>query len=295
MTSRLVLGAATFGKLTQSEVNTLIGTAQECGITRIDTAHGYERSEEKVGVFLKKNDNFQINTKVGLPDRSNFTPKGIKSSVEESLRRLGIERITTLFVHSLETEYLSDENISAMTKLKEQGKVQRIGYAGDGDNLRSAVGIAAFDDFMATYSIIDQAKSNNIKKASCESVIYYKLALGQAVWTSLEWKRRLKSRKIVRFLFNKPPVPESWTDYCLRFNSFRSEIDSKDFAATFLRFALFSGTAKQLVILGTNNQQHIRDAIKVEQNRINLVLSEIRKYEDLWLQKSRPEWHAHVG
>ena len=295
MTSRLVLGAAAFGKLTQYEVNTLIGTAQECGITRIDTAHGYEKSEEKIGIFLKKNNTFQINTKVGLPDPSVFTPKGIKISVENSLRRLGIERIGTLFVHSLEAEYLTDENITAMMTIKKQGKIQRIGYAGDGDNLGSAVAIAAFDDFMATYNIIDQANSNKIKKASSKSDIYYKLALGQAVWTSLEWKRRLKSRKLMRFLFNKPPVPESWADYCVRFNIFKSEMDNRDFAASFLRFALYSGSANQFVILGTNSDIHIRNAVDIERDRLNPEVLEIERYEDLWARKSSQEWEAHNG
>lgn len=295
MTSRLVLGAATFGKLTQSEVNNLIGTAQECGITRIDTAYGYERSEEMIGQFLKSNANLQINTKVGLPNRTAFTPNGIRLSVEESLRRLGVEKIATLFVHSLEAEYLTDENITAMVTLKEQGKVMRIGYAGDGDDLGSAVGNAAFDDFIATFNIIDQSNFRVIKKVTNRSNIYYKLAMGQAVWTSLEWNRRIKSHKLMRFLFNKPPVPESWSDYCARFNSFKSEMDSKDFARAFLRFALFSGSSKQLVILGTNSPKHIQDAIKVESEQVNTDSIGIARYEDLWLRKSSPEWKAHVG
>ena len=295
MTSRLVLGGAVYGRLTQQEVNTLMGTALECGITRIDTAHGYEWSEERIGIFLRNNNAFQINTKVGLPDRSVFTPIGIKLSVEDSLRRLGIERIATLFVHSLEAKYLTDENIGAMMALKQQGKIERIGYAGDGDDLGSAIRIAAFDDFMVTHNIIDQANSSKVKEASGNSRIYYKLALGQAVWTSLEWKRRLKSHQLMRFLFNRPQVPDSWIDYCERFKTFESEIDNKDFAATFLRFALFSGTAKQFVILGTSNKRHILDAVKIEQNRTNLVMSEISKYEDLWLSKSLPEWHSHGG
>ena len=137
--SRLVLGAATFGKLTQSEDNILIRTAQECGITRIDTVHGYEKSEEMIGQCLKSNVNLQINTKVDLPNRVAITQSGIRLSLEESLRRLKIKKNTTLFVNSLETGYLTDKNITAMGTLKEQCKVIIIGYAGGGDNL----GIAA--------------------------------------------------------------------------------------------------------------------------------------------------------
>lgn len=99
----------------------------------------------------------------------------------------------------------------------------------------------------------------------------------------------------MRFLFNKPPVPESWADYCARFNSFKSEIAEKDFAATFLRFALFEGSAKQFVILGTNSPQHVRNAINIESEQLNPESMEIARYEDLWLRKSSQEWNAHVG
>ena len=290
-----MLGAANYGKLTQIEVNSLLWSAFEQGINKIDTAHGYEGSEERIGVFLRTNKDFEVNTKVGLPNPEVFIPSGIKLSVEESLKRLGIESLGTLFVHSLPAKYLTDENIAAMSSLKTEGKIRRIGYAGDGDNLSSAVQIAAFDDFIATFNIIDQSNSKEIKKTSEKSEIYFKLAMGQAVWTSLEWKRRLKSHKIMRFLFNKPPVPESWADYCSRFNSFRSEMDDSDFAKLFLRFALFSGSSRQLVILGTNSSKHIQDAVRVESEQIDANSIEIARYEDLWLRKSSPEWAPHVG
>ena len=99
----------------------------------------------------------------------------------------------------------------------------------------------------------------------------------------------------MRFLFNKPPVPGSWVDYCARFNCFKSEIDDKDFATAFLKYALFSGSSRQLVILGTNSPKHIQDAIKVESEQLNAHSNEIARYEDLWLRKSSPEWKAHVG
>lgn len=295
MTSRLVLGAAGFGKLTRSEVSTLLGTALECGIIRIDTAHGYEGSEERIGRFLKTNNQFEVNSKVGLPDPSIFTPVGIRLSVEDSLRRLGIEQLGTLFVHSLHAKYLTDENIEAMCLLRKQGKIKKLGYAGDGNNLSEAVKILSISDFMFTFNIIDQSNFEVIQRAPSNANIYYKLAMGQAIWTSLKWSSRIKSNKLVRFLFGKPPVPETWADYCIRFNQFRSEIDDEDYSASFLRFALFSGSAKQFVVLGTHSQQHIRDAVEIEQEQMNPKALEIVRYEELWTRKSSPTWKAHNG
>ena len=142
MTSLLVLGGATYGMKTQAVVNRLIGTALDLGITRIDTANGRE---------------LIINSKIGLPNPSEFTPEGIRQSVEKSLRRLRIDRLGTLFVHSLNSDYLTQKNIEAMELLREQGKITKIGYAGDGSNLSAAINIPSFDDFMATFSIIDQS------------------------------------------------------------------------------------------------------------------------------------------
>lgn len=292
--SRLVLGGATFGRLSQIEVNKLLETALECGIDRIDTAHGYEGSEERIGFFLRSKMEFEVNSKVGRPNFSLFTPQGIRSSVETSLRRLGVDSLGTLFVHSLDAKYLTKENVETMIMLKQEGKIRRIGYSGDGVNLCSAVAISAFDDFMATFNIIDQSNAEIIQKIPIHSEIYYKLAMGQAIWTNLNFMRRIRNNKLLRFLFRKPPVPSSWTDYGRRFNKFRPEIDSDDFAASFLRFALYSGSAHQYVILGTQNSQHIRDAIRIEQDRLNPEVLEVTRYEELWSRMSSPEWQAHT-
>lgn len=295
MKSRLVLGAATFGRLTQIEVNRLLGTAMDLGIHLIDTANGYEGSEERIGCFLGKSNHFVVNTKVGLPDTSKFTPAGIKLSVEESLKRLGVERIGTLFVHSLDASHLTEENIGAMVSLKEQGKVEKIGYAGDGVNLGYAIQTMEFDDFAMTFNIIDQANAKEIRQIASGGGVYFKLALGQAIWTSQNLDSRVKSNKFIRFLFSKPPVPASWVDYRVRFKELKSEIDAKNYANTFLGFALFSGQGNQYVILGTSSIRHIHQAVRFESDALIRETFDARRYEDLWVRKAPSSWDAHVG
>ena len=98
--SRLVLGGASFGRMDQSAVDQLMNIAFENGISKIDTAAGYPDSETRIGHYLKKKSVFSVNTKVGLPDPLSFTPKGIKTSVDKSLRDLNVERIGhSLFIH----------------------------------------------------------------------------------------------------------------------------------------------------------------------------------------------------
>lgn len=295
MTSRLVLGSANYGKLTQKEVDKLLGTALELGINKIDTAHRYEDSEKRIGVSLRGENFFSINTKACPYGPEFFTPAGIKSSVEESLRRLGRESLGTLFAHSIPATHLTYENIEALNLLKKEGKIERIGYSGDDRDLSSAIDIGVFDDYQVTMNILDQSNSKVVKKISENTDLYFKLSMAQAVWTSLEWKMRIKSNKRMRSLFNKPPVPESWSDYCARFNRMKSEITGGDFPTSFLRFALFSGSAKQFVIIGTKSQRHLREAVKVEQDSLNPAVLEVNNYEDLYMRKSSPGWNAHAG
>jgi hypothetical protein len=161
--------------------------------------------------------------------------------------------------------------------------------------LRAAICISAFDDFMATFNIIDQSNSEDIQMIAPAHDVYFKLAMGQAVWTSLEWKRRLKSSKMLRATFNKPPEPDSWIDYCQRFAQLKSKMGTKNFPESFLKFALYSGTSKQYVILGTHNHKHILEAVEIEQKGLNEYNSEVTKYENLWLENRSPNWEAHSG
>lgn len=295
MTSRLVLGTANYGRLTQAKVDRLLGTALELGLNKIDTAHRYEDSEKKLGVFLKTHNNFSINTKACPQGPENFTPAGIRLSVEESLSRLRVESLGTLFVHSLPSRYLTSENIETMMSLKKEGKIRRIGYSGDGTDLSCAIDIAVFNDFQVTMNIIDQSNSKEINRVSDGTDVYFKLIMAQAIWKSLEWKMRMKSHNGVRLLFSKSPVSESWLDYCSRFNRMRSEIRGGDFAVSFLRFALFSGSGNQFAILGTNNQEHIREAVQIEADRLNPEVLNIGRYSELYARKSLPGWGAHIG
>ena len=125
MTSRLVLGTANYGRLSQVEVDKLLGTALECGIDKLDTAHRYEDSEKKIGVSLRLNQGFKINTKACPYGPEFFTPTGIRCSIEESLRRLGIESTGTFFAHSIPSKFLTDENIETMILLKKEGKIEK--------------------------------------------------------------------------------------------------------------------------------------------------------------------------
>jgi len=289
--SRLVLGGASLGKLRTHDARVLLAAAQEAGITRIDTAPGYGDSENTIGEILKGKETFTVNTKVGVPGSTGLSPQLITRSVDESLRRLRVASIGTLFVHSLSKENLTDENIEAMEKLKVLGKVQKIGYSGDGDDLKGAVGKSAFDDFMLTFNIIDQSNSDAMADIQDLEGIYFKVSMAQAIWTSHKLQSRVSSIQYMRKIFRKPPLPESWLDYKMRFSKFKSSFLSKKYSEEFLRFALDYNGGQQFVVLGTNSPQHIRDAALIEASESSKA--GLDHYLSLWDTLSARSWQPH--
>ena len=114
--SKMMLGAVQFGlnygiantagKPAYDTAREIIKVAYENGVNCLDTAVGYGDSEEVIGralTELKLNDKMQIISKVDKVSLHNFTPaeaeKFITASVENSLRRLRIDRLAVCLFH----------------------------------------------------------------------------------------------------------------------------------------------------------------------------------------------------
>ena len=114
------------------------------GINWIDTAaiYGLGRSERVVGAALRQippSERPFVFTKCGLlwddadpkaPPRQVANPRSIHREVEESLRRLGVERIDLYQVHwPSEDGAPLEEDWQAMLDLKREGKVRAVGLS----------------------------------------------------------------------------------------------------------------------------------------------------------------------
>ena len=128
--SRLALGCAQLGNLyeqrTDEQAGAILQAAWEVGIRHFDTAphYGLGLSERRLGAFLrgKPRDQFTVSTKVGRllvadPDGAtrqddqgfavpaayrrvwDFSPSGVRESLEASMDRLGLDRIDTVLIH----------------------------------------------------------------------------------------------------------------------------------------------------------------------------------------------------
>jgi len=119
----------------------LLDHARAVGLRRFDTANTYGggASETILGQWLRAQGSAfvqraQIATKVGNP---NGCPPGetplsraqIASHLDESLRRLGIERIDLYYIHEFDRVTPLQKTLDAMARAIEAGKIDRFGIS----------------------------------------------------------------------------------------------------------------------------------------------------------------------
>lgn len=153
-TSRLAYGCmrlpgtwnpADIGPDQRDRAFTALRAAFEAGYTLFDHADIYCRGgcETLFGEFLRahpdlKRGNFQIATKCGIrfdndppgaPHRYDFSARHIEASCEQSLRRLGVDRIDIYQLHRPDLLMDPHQVAGAFARLKQAGKVQAFGVS----------------------------------------------------------------------------------------------------------------------------------------------------------------------
>jgi pyridoxine 4-dehydrogenase len=112
--------------------------AVELGVNFIDTADSYgpEVSENLIAEALHPYpDELLIATKAGLlrdgPSqwRQNGDPDRLRSAVEGSLHRLKLDRIDLLQLHRIDSDYPLEDQLGALTELRDEGKIAHIGLS----------------------------------------------------------------------------------------------------------------------------------------------------------------------
>lgn len=135
-----VTGGWAWGGSDEKEAKSAILRALDLGINFIDTApvYGFGKSEEIVGEALKqygRDRDVVIATKCGLEwdDRQNIrrntSPERICHEVDQSLRRLGVERIDLYQIHWPDSTVLMEKSMETMLKLQESGKIRYVGLS----------------------------------------------------------------------------------------------------------------------------------------------------------------------
>lgn len=158
--SALSLGAAGLGNLlgavSDADAREAVDAAWDAGVRYFDTAphYGLGLSERRIGAALRDRprDAYTVSTKVGrileplaVPDgddlaegfavaathrrRWDFSADGVLRSIEDSLGRLGLDRIDVVFLHDPDdhAEQALREAYPALERLRAEGVVRAIG------------------------------------------------------------------------------------------------------------------------------------------------------------------------
>jgi len=164
------LGCNNFGiRLDQARTTEVVHAALDAGINFFDTAdiYGGTHSEEFLGRALAgKRERAVIATKFGLPldeQRQGASPAYVRRAVEDSLRRLGTDRIDLYQLHGPDPKVPIGETLGALDELVRQGKVRQIGAsnfsAGQIREAEAAVGAggARFVSVQNEYSLLERS------------------------------------------------------------------------------------------------------------------------------------------
>lgn len=160
-----------------AELLNLLDTAWDLGINLLDTAPAYGSSEERLGRLLKRRRrDWVIVTKVGEEfsngiSHFDFSAAATRTSVERSLRRLGVETLDAVLIHSSgdDLEILqSSEVLPTLLGFKKAGLVRAVGISS-----KTVVGglraVECCDVVMVTYNLRDQGDLPVIRAAQAAS------------------------------------------------------------------------------------------------------------------------------
>jgi aryl-alcohol dehydrogenase-like predicted oxidoreductase len=176
----------------------LVKQAIDGGITYFDTADVYAggQSEELLGAALKPHrNNIALSTKVGNfgakhPDvpRWGLSRKHILWSIDQSLRRLGTDRIDAYIAHRVDPDITLEESLEALDEVVRAGKARSIGYSNwpawlvaAAIGLQRANGWAEFSHGQMYYSLLGR----DVERDTCAMMRHF--GLGLSVWSPLAY------------------------------------------------------------------------------------------------------------
>lgn len=176
------IGGWQWGGTDDDAARAAIGAALDAGTTAIDTApvYGFGHSERVVGAALAgRRDEALVLTKAGLrwddergplafegrdhlghPRRvhRNSRPDSVRFEVEESLRRLGTDRIDLLQIHWPDPTTPIAETMGELLRLRAEGKVREIGVSNytpeEMGEARAALGDVPLASDQPRYSLV---------------------------------------------------------------------------------------------------------------------------------------------
>ncbi|MFF3468318.1 aldo/keto reductase [Streptomyces sp. NPDC001984] len=171
--------STTYGPSDDEASRATLARAVELGVTLFDTAETYGpfHNERLVGSALAPvRDQVRIATKVGFvfdddgtmvthdggqPD-VDCSPEHLRTAVDGSLGRLGVEQIDLLYLHRIDQKVPIEESVGAMAELVAAGKVGHIGLSeASAGTIRRAHATHPLTAVQSEYSLFERGVEHN--------------------------------------------------------------------------------------------------------------------------------------
>ncbi|WP_395296315.1 aldo/keto reductase [Kitasatospora hibisci] len=169
-----------YGPTDTAEALATLDAALEAGVTLFDTADAYGsgHNEELIGPFVRANrDRVVVATKFALERRLDDPayrgirndPAYIRSAVDASLRRLGVDVIDVYYMHRRDPAVPLAESVGAMAELVAAGKVRHLGLSEvTGSELREAYAVHPIAALQSEWSVFARDVESSVVPAAAE-------------------------------------------------------------------------------------------------------------------------------
>ncbi|MBA8793369.1 aryl-alcohol dehydrogenase-like predicted oxidoreductase [Friedmanniella endophytica] len=164
--------------VTDDQAETILHAVLDSGITFVDTANDYGRSEEFIGRFLaERRDEYVLATKCGCTvvhrdDETDDTPHvwtrdNLLRGIEESLQRMRTDHVDLLQLHNPSVEQTeSNDLVTVLQEIRDQGMTRFIGISSTEPHLETYIEWGVFDAFQIPYSALERQHERLIQAAA---------------------------------------------------------------------------------------------------------------------------------
>jgi aryl-alcohol dehydrogenase-like predicted oxidoreductase len=154
----------------------------ESGVQLIDTADSYGPavSENLIAEALRPYpEDLVIATKGGFERpgpgtwQPNCRPERLRRCCEDSLRRLGLERIDLYQLHTVDRKVPIEDSVYALAELQEEGKVRHIGVSNvSAEELERAQSVVPVVSVQNRYNVSDRASEEVLRACEAQGLAF---------------------------------------------------------------------------------------------------------------------------
>lgn len=177
-------------QLSEADVETLLHTLLDWGITLFDTAPSYGESEARIGkAFRHKRDQVVLSTKVGygIAGVQDWTYPCIIQGVDRALQRMQTDYLDIVHFHSCPLHVLEQGEVTrALHETVKAGKVRVAAYSGENEALAYAIQSGQFGSVQTSVNLTDQySLSALLPQAKAQHMgVIAKRPMANAFWRS---------------------------------------------------------------------------------------------------------------